>query len=280
MNKKRISVLVALMLLLTFSVFAAEKVQKKPAFRTIKVQTVIGSAQIDRRGLGHWKPLKSGIKIRQRDRIRTEKESSVEFVFENGTTLTMEESSELNLARLEGDEKSISQTHVALQKGSLLFNVQKLVNKKSDFVFETLTATAAIRGTKGGLETDGSETAVWLHEGLVDLVNRKTQVHQELKEKQFAIQEAKGFNIRKFADKTELKKFRKTNKERLQKRLLKKNKNRKNITKKVRNIIKNNPELINQKEVLKQKLIEKVKSGEITRQEAETLIQKTLPPKN
>lgn len=108
---------------------------------------------------GDQSPLKAGDILSQGDAISATALSSAQLVFSNGSELTVEENTSINIAQLEQDSFSGSQTYEQLQAdpsksqtllelnyGKLSGHVKKL-SSGSNFMVETPLGTAAIRGT-------------------------------------------------------------------------------------------------------------------------------------
>ncbi len=148
-----------------------------------------------KRGKAKAKPIRKTTKLKQKDLIRTLVESSVELKMEDGTTITIEENSVVNLSKFVKNGK-VTNTKINIKTGKILFNVKKLASRRSDFIMETPTATAAIRGTEGGIGTDGKSTFAYLKEGLLDLVPKGGGKKVRIKELNVAIQKAGGFSVK------------------------------------------------------------------------------------
>lgn len=159
---------------------------------------VSGEVKFQKRSQGEWKPLKVGAKVRHQDRIRTFAASQLEIEFENGTTLKVQENSIVSMKELlqKGQQKN---TTINVKKGNVLFNIKKLTSKKSSFKFESVTATAAIRGTSGGFGYLKTGAVVYLKTGALDLKSKSGGLYK-IKPNELAIQKAKGFVVRKFKD--------------------------------------------------------------------------------
>jgi hypothetical protein len=133
-----------------------------------KAVFVTGEVSFQKKGMGDWKPLKVGAKIRENDNVRTLVESKTELEFNNGSKISIEENTIVEMSKLFEDGAG-AQTNVNIKTGSLLFNIQKLSSSKSSFQFETRTATAAIRGTSGGFGDIKGKTFAFLENGSLDL---------------------------------------------------------------------------------------------------------------
>lgn len=105
-------------------------------------------------------PLKSGDILREGDSVSVTALSKAELVFSNGSELTVDENTSVNIATLQQEafsgnqsyeqlqaDPSKSQTLLELNYGKLSGHVKKL-NSGSKFHVQTPLGTAAIRGTK------------------------------------------------------------------------------------------------------------------------------------
>ncbi len=124
----------------------------------VTIKAIIGKAEIRSPKTGKWRPARVGMAVKMKWDVRTYVESSMELKFASGTVLKLGENSVVNLSTLIKDGNS-SKSNVKVSSGQVWGNVQKLVNKKSKFSFETPTAVAAIRGTRLGIQVDKSKHA-------------------------------------------------------------------------------------------------------------------------
>lgn len=115
-----------------------------------------------------WKPLKVGKKIKTGDSLRTGLESTVSILLFDGSKFSLKESSVVSIGHLEKENKSLK-ARFKIDQGEFLFNVQKLIGKDAFVDFETSTATAAIRGTIGGIEVQDKNVQMYLHEGFLNI---------------------------------------------------------------------------------------------------------------
>mgnify|MGYP001423846573 CR=1 FL=1 len=157
---------------------------------------VIGDVQYQKKGKGKWKTLKVGGKIRNKDNVRTFAASRLEILFETGTLLHIEENSVISMKELlqNGANKS---TKVKIGQGKILFNIKKLSGSLSKFEFETTTATAAIRGTAGGIGKRGNQIFAYLDKGKVELRSKGSNRKFFIGPRDFAVQKGKNFDIKK-----------------------------------------------------------------------------------
>ncbi|MBD3319589.1 MAG: hypothetical protein GF350_00665, partial [Chitinivibrionales bacterium] len=134
------------------------------------IKNIVGTVKI-RRGAGpKWLPARPRMKLKQSDAIRTFVESMVELELLDGSQITLNENSTVELADLTQRKEGAQSTKIRIMTGNVMSNIKKLTNTKSKFEFETPTATASIRGTKVGFEVDGQKTDVRVYEGKVYVV--------------------------------------------------------------------------------------------------------------
>ena len=166
-------------------------------------QQVTGEVLFKKKGKGQWRRVKVGTKITEADVLRTMVESNVQLVLESGSTVSLEENTVVKLSELVKDGKK-STSKVDIKRGKILFNVKKLTASKSKFTFETLTATAAIRGTIGSLSFGKGGTVASLEEGKLELKSDKGGKSVTIGANQIAIQSDKGFEVKTVKNKNEL----------------------------------------------------------------------------
>jgi hypothetical protein len=157
---------------------------------------VIGEVEYQKKGKGKWRNLKVGSKIRNKDNVRTFAASRLEILFETGTLLHIEENSVISMKELlqNGANKS---TKVKIGQGKILFNIKKLSGSLSKFEFETTTATAAIRGTAGGIGKKGNQIFAYLDKGKIELRSKGSNRKFFIESRDFAVQKGKNFEIKK-----------------------------------------------------------------------------------
>ncbi|MDQ8194028.1 FecR domain-containing protein [Coraliomargarita sp. SDUM461004] len=135
-------------------------------------------------------PLKAGDILTQGDEISASALSSAKLVFSNGSELTIEENTSVDITKLEQASFSSSQSYEQLQadpsKSQTLLNLNygklnghvKKLQSGSTFMVETQLGTAAIRGTQFSVElrynaTRGEfELTVNNFDGLVDIISQ------------------------------------------------------------------------------------------------------------
>ncbi len=201
MQFTRSSLMLLLVLCIGFgsTVDAATKKQKAIA------KFVTGEVLYQKKGKGSWKKVKVGSKVRESDMVRTFVESSVQLLLASGSQITVEENTIVKMSELVQDGQA-SSTNINVKKGRVLFNIKKLAERKSKFKFETLTATAAIRGTRGGIGFTGKRAFAYLTEGRLELRSRSGK-KVDVNPKDFVIESEKGFEVKKLEKADDLKNF-------------------------------------------------------------------------
>ena len=120
-----------------------------------KVRSALGQVDRWKAKQSEWNALRVGANVYQSDRVRTGVESEVIFGLPDGSTISIAENSEVELANLlEPNNEGGFETKIDIHRGFINFAVHKL-NKKSKFLFKTGTATASIRGTEGFIGGEG-----------------------------------------------------------------------------------------------------------------------------
>lgn len=166
----------------------------------VTVDFVNGQAEIQKKGTGDWKPLRVGKKLKEKDRLRTFAASQVILKFVNGTEIKLQENTVLRLSEL-FEEVNQSKTNLDVSTGQILFKVKKLAGEQSSFKFETPTATAAIRGTEGGIGIKGSKTIAFLDEGKLQIVSRNTGQSVLISASEILLETEEGFGVQRLSSK-------------------------------------------------------------------------------
>jgi len=114
-----------------------------------------------------WRAVQLNMVLRERDVIQTSAQSEVRLETPDGSIVTLGENTTLEISSLKNTPKA-SNTKIKLVGGSMVTNVQKLVDKKSTFEIQTPTATAAVRGTIVELDVGkGGVTEIKVFDGKV-----------------------------------------------------------------------------------------------------------------
>lgn len=133
-----------------------------------KVRYILGEVTVQKKAKSNWNPLRVGLKVRENDVIRTLVESEAGIALSDGSLITIEENTTI---QFETAVKNQSKT-VNIQSGRVFFDVQKQ-KEGSQFQFKTGTATAAIRGTNGFVESGSDGIIVSLESGKMIVTDAK-----------------------------------------------------------------------------------------------------------
>lgn len=172
------------------------------ASRKLTISMVTGDVTF-KRGKRKAKPVRKSSRLKVKDIIFTGSESKIELRLENGTRFTIEENSEVHLSVFKIKGK-ITNSKLRIQTGKIIFNVKKLASKKSDFRFETPTASAAIRGTEGGIGSNGDKSYAYLSEGSLELIPIGGGSPVTINGMDVAVQTPLGFDVKQVKDQSEL----------------------------------------------------------------------------
>ncbi len=128
-----------------------------------KVRYVLGEVTVQKKAAANWNPLRIGLKVKSDDLIRTLVESEAGIALSDGSLITIEENTTIRFETAVSN-KSESGTTVDLRTGRVFFDVQRQKEGRK-FEFRTGTATAAIRGTNGFIESAREGIVVSLESG-------------------------------------------------------------------------------------------------------------------
>jgi hypothetical protein len=158
----------ALFLLAAFFAAFATPASAEMVVGNVRVIKVTGSSAQLLTAAGKKTPLKEGVFIQQGSKILTGRDSTVSLVFENGSSVQVEPSSQFSIDQFVQDPfssdnldyKSIdkaptrSVTKLSISEGEMIFNVAK---QKSGSTFDITTpvGVAGIRGTSGSAGSGG-----------------------------------------------------------------------------------------------------------------------------
>lgn len=128
-----------------------------------KVRYILGEVTVQKKAKTNWNPLRIGLKVRENDLIRTLVESEAGIALSDGSLITIEENTTILFETAVNNQMG-NVTSVQLKSGRVFFDVQKQ-KEGSSFEFKTGTATAAIRGTNGFVESGEEGIIVSLESG-------------------------------------------------------------------------------------------------------------------
>jgi len=134
-----------------------------PSSSVGKVRYTLGEVTVQKKAKNNWNPLRIGLKVREKDLIRTLVESEAGIALSDGSSITIEENTTILFENAVNKQNKSTQT-VEIHTGRVFFDVQKQ-KEGNQFLFKTGTATAAIRGTNGFIEGSAEGTIVSLETG-------------------------------------------------------------------------------------------------------------------
>lgn len=171
-----------------FVLFACLTLYSSPDSRSCTVKSMVGTVKVRRASSSNWRNARLRMPLVQKDAIRTLLESNVELETSEGTVIKVGENTTMELDILTGEGK-VQNTKLKVLNGTVMANVKKLINSKSDFTFETPTATAAIRGTVLDLDVNSNRTVVRVIEGKVWVAPLGSKKGIELNDQQMTVVE-------------------------------------------------------------------------------------------
>jgi hypothetical protein len=125
-----------------------------------------------------WVPGKVGMALSKEYSLKTEAGSTATITFFEGSTIDIEESTEVKIVDLKVDSASGTTTTLLSQKvGQTISRINKLVDSSSRYEIETPAAVAAVRGTtmQVAVALDGSTTVANI-EGSVSVIAQGQEV--------------------------------------------------------------------------------------------------------
>lgn len=207
MKKPRIALLLSLLLSCSLVACKDKSEPQKPAAATpaeeqvvedasasavlkAKVRKSLGEADYTRGKVEKWKHVSVGLRMIERDRIRTAIESEVVLAIEDGSSLWITENSDVTLTAemLDAVSRKIS---VLIKNGRVHFDVQK--RREGEVMeFRTGTAVAAIRGTAGFVGEVGGKMVASLKEGRVEVTDKNGKKEMIVQNQTVVVDDKKG----------------------------------------------------------------------------------------
>lgn len=157
-----------------------------------KVRYKVGEVNRQEAKQDDWKPLRQGANVKEADKIKTEKEAQATIAFPDGSILSVEENSLVEIKILSSDDGGSQHAMADIKEGKIKFNAQTQ-GIGNTLQFRTGTATAAIRGTDGVIAALSDNQSLFsLATGLMALSIDNSK-EEELKPQQTAISIPKRF---------------------------------------------------------------------------------------
>ncbi|OGJ87652.1 MAG: hypothetical protein A2268_04405 [Candidatus Raymondbacteria bacterium RifOxyA12_full_50_37] len=162
-----------LSLLFFIAIFISAAFSQQLKERGATLKFYVGKVMVKSDKEKEWREVKIGLRLKSRDAIRTFVESRADVETSEGSVITISENTVFELSELSSDSRTkADNTKLSVKTGSILANVKKLTNTRSSFVFETPTATAAIRGTELGVNVQQGRTVIQVREGSVEVSSK------------------------------------------------------------------------------------------------------------
>ncbi|ADD69287.1 FecR protein [Denitrovibrio acetiphilus DSM 12809] len=134
-----------------------------------RVEIVHGDAVMGKRA-------SEGAELVVRDILRTKRRGYAEVGFIDGTNVKIFEKSRLTI---NGIGRETAGFNAELQKGKVLFNVEKMVDVAGDFRVKTTNSVIGVKGTTFGVVSGGPFTIVEVYEGNVEVFQSGTPADME-----------------------------------------------------------------------------------------------------
>lgn len=174
--------------------FLAASAMAQGASSVGKVRYILGEVTVQKKAGESWNPLRIGLKVKSNDLIRTLVESEAGIALSDGSLITIEENTTIRFETAVNNQNE-SGTTVDLRKGRVFFDIQKQKDGHK-FEFRTGTATAAIRGTNGFIESGTKGIIVSLESGKMLVTGRDGKALEVLGGE--TLVEEKGKGLQKF----------------------------------------------------------------------------------
>lgn len=159
-------------------------------------KSVIGDVQLLKPNQSQWKTVKVGQKLKTGFVVKTGVNSEVKFKFQDGSKVVLQANSQASLEQFVAG-KTKRQAELYLAEGELLFNIKKLSHVQNDIEFTTPTATAAIRGTSGGIATNGKSSLAYLETGKLEMKAHGSNKTHNISAMEYITQTPQGFKKKK-----------------------------------------------------------------------------------
>jgi len=142
-----------------FNGYAAEKAAEVTEAKG-RVEIVHGDAVMGKRA-------KKGSELIFEDILRTKRRGYAEVGFIDGTNVKVFEKSRLTI---NGIDRTIDGYNAEIQKGKVLFSVEKMHDVAGDFRVKTTNSVIGVKGTTFGIVTGGLVTVVEVYNGKVEFL--------------------------------------------------------------------------------------------------------------
>ncbi|MFC1964322.1 FecR domain-containing protein, partial [Chloroflexota bacterium] len=178
MRKVIIPVTLALILLIAASFGAANLLSPSPVLASqCTLSLLSGRAEFQKPGSEKWQPGTDGMTLVAGSRVRTAADSHALLTFFEGSTLSLEPNTNIEIQQVERGEQQTTTIILKQWTGRTWSRVIKMTDQGSRYEIETPTAVAAVRGTLFATEVDETgSTEVTTTSGLVSVVAQGEEV--------------------------------------------------------------------------------------------------------
>ncbi|MBD3393243.1 MAG: hypothetical protein GF418_14060 [Chitinivibrionales bacterium] len=167
---------------------AGASAQQSAQEERVRIMSVVGKAEVKSAKSPNWRPARVNMPVKMGWDVRTYVESSIELRYESGTVIKLGENSVVTLSKAYKETKDAGgDVKMKIATGEVWGNVKKLVNKKSNFSFETPTAVASIRGTIPHFVSQPRRDLIECFDGAMDVTNKASGKTVRLEDKQAAV---------------------------------------------------------------------------------------------
>jgi len=178
-GKVFLTVMLALILLTgtSFSTFVPVYSSSSP-IPECTLSILYGTVEVQEPGSSNWEQAVNGMSLITGTRVRTAVESRAMLIFFEGSTITLDSDTIIEIRQLDFNEKQSTMIILKQWLGRTWSRVVKMVESGSYYEVETPSATAVVRGTQFLIEVDEvGATRLNTTEGLVSVIAQGEEVY-------------------------------------------------------------------------------------------------------
>lgn len=143
--------------------FCAIVLMANPKESFVTIDSLAGTAEVQKQGQQQWKPVSLGAKLYSNDLVRALDKSFARIGWPDGTTSYIRANSQVLINMFETPETNIVSTHLTILYGAVFFVVREVLPKAFTKVYDTKvytpTAVVSVRGTSFAVEVDDKNAA-------------------------------------------------------------------------------------------------------------------------
>lgn len=148
-------------IVLSLALFAASFAGPRDACAT--VDSLTGTAEVQKSGQQQWRPLALGAKLGNNDIVRAHDKSFLRISWPDGATSFVHANSQVLINLYESSETNVISAHVTILYGAVFFIIKEVLPKALTKTFDTKvytpTAVVSVRGTSFAVEVDNKNGA-------------------------------------------------------------------------------------------------------------------------